>query len=566
MPPGLPQQNNNQGASNQQNQQQAPPGTQPVGSGSGNGASQLGPIGSSLLNQATSGLMGGNGSGLLGSNNPFQPAMNPFGLSFNSPLLGSGPAASSSSSTSSLINQLVDSNSLAALTSQLSLLSDETSSLQFMQLQQHLLQQHLQQQQQQQQSLHQSQHASQLVPPSFLPQNSSGNNTSQPSSGFVPPLQIAPLGGLMGPPSGFQSNSGLGGNSSLMMGAIGAPLGSGQSGSQAQLAAVAANVAASSAASVFSSSSSALSAAAAANQFTPPARPSIGTEGKTIKLRANHFTIQIPKGFIYHYNIAIQPDKCPKRINRDILTTLVQAKPNLFGGQRPVFDGKKNLYTKEFLTSIGNDKVEVEVTLPGEGKDRQFKVAIRFEAKVSLFALEEALQGKAMSVPYDSIQALDVIMRHLPSMRYTPVGRSFFSPPQIDFNNPLGGGREVWFGFHQSVRPSQWKMSLNIDVSATAFYKAQPVIEFLYEILDKENIQDQNKPLNDAQRVKFTKEIKGLKIEITHCGAMRRKYRVCNVTRRPAHTQTFPLQLESGTTIECTVAKYFLEKYNIKLQ
>ncbi|RNA31902.1 Argonaute [Brachionus plicatilis] len=217
------------------------------------------------------------------------------------------------------------------------------------------------------------------------------------------------------------------------------------------------------------------------------------------------------------------------------------------------------------MSSLGNEKMEVEVTLPGEGKDRQFKVCVRFEAKVSLFALEDALQGKNMNVPFDSIQALDVIMRHLPSMRYTPVGRSFFSPPQNDFANPLGGGREVWFGFHQSVRPSQWKMSLNIDVSATAFYKSQPVIEFLCEILDL-NLQEHNKPLNDAQRVKFTKEIKGLKIEITHCGAMRRKYRVCNVTRRPAHTQTFPLQLESGQTIECTVAKYFSEKHSIRLQ
>jgi hypothetical protein len=50
--------------------------------------------------------------------------------------------------------------------------------------------------------------------------------------------------------------------------------------------------------------------------FTPPPRPSFGTEGKVIKLRANHFTIQIPKGFIYHYTVNIQPDKCPKRINR----------------------------------------------------------------------------------------------------------------------------------------------------------------------------------------------------------------------------------------------------------
>ena len=46
--------------------------------------------------------------------------------------------------------------------------------------------------------------------------------------------------------------------------------------------------------------------------------------------------------------------------------------------------------------------------------------------------------------------------------RYTPVGRSFFSPPE-GYEHPLGGGREVWFGFHQSVRPSQWKMMLNID-------------------------------------------------------------------------------------------------------
>lgn len=47
-------------------------------------------------------------------------------------------------------------------------------------------------------------------------------------------------------------------------------------------------------------------------------------------------------------------------------------------------------------------------------------------------------------------------------LRYTPVGRSFFSPPE-GYYHPLGGGREVWFGFHQSVRPAMWNMMLNID-------------------------------------------------------------------------------------------------------
>ena len=59
---------------------------------------------------------------------------------------------------------------------------------------------------------------------------------------------------------------------------------------------------------------------------------------------------------------------------------------------------------------------------------RQFNVDIRLEAKFSFYALEDALQGKSMSVPYDRIEALFVIMRHFPSRRYTPVGCSFFSP------------------------------------------------------------------------------------------------------------------------------------------
>ncbi|KAG7176231.1 argonaute 2-like 1, partial [Homarus americanus] len=284
-------------------------------------------------------------------------------------------------------------------------------------------------------------------------------------------------------------------------------------------------------------------AVATGTAFVAPRRPNLGREGRPITLRANHFQISMPRGYIHHYDVSIQPDKCPRK---------------------PVFDGRSNLYTRDPLP-IGNEKMELEVTLPGEGRDRVFKVAMKWLAQVNLYTLEEALEGRTRTIPYDAIQALDVVMRHLPSMTYTPVGRSFFSAPD-GYYHPLGGGREVWFGFHQSVRPSQWKMMLNIDVSATAFYKAQAVIEFMCEVLDIREIGEQRKPLTDSQRVKFTKEIKGLKIEITHCGAMRRKYRVCNVTRRPAQMQSFPLQLENGQTVECTVAKYFLDKYKMKLR
>lgn len=49
-----------------------------------------------------------------------------------------------------------------------------------------------------------------------------------------------------------------------------------------------------------------------------------------------------------------------------------------------------------------------------------------------------------------------------------------------------------------------------ISVSATAFYKAQPVIEFMCEVLDIKDVNEQKRPLTDSQRVKFTKEIRGM--------------------------------------------------------
>ncbi|KAL7980537.1 hypothetical protein Chor_001691 [Crotalus horridus] len=242
--------------------------------------------------------------------------------------------------------------------------------------------------------------------------------------------------------------------------------------------------------------------------FQAPRRPGIGTVGKPIKLLANYFEVDIPKIDVYHYEVDIKPDKCPRRVNREVVEYMVQHfKPQIFGDRKPVYDGKKNIYTVDF-----------EVTIPGEGKDRIFKVSIKWMAIVSWRMLHEALVSGQIPVPLESVQALDVAMRHLASMRL----------------------RMLLICILEGFR-----------VSATAFYKAQPVIEFMCEVLDIRNIDEQPKPLTDSQRVRFTKEIKGLKVEVTHCGQMKRK---------------FPLQLESGQTVECTVAQYFKQKYNLQLK
>uniref|UniRef100_A0A3Q3JD61 Eukaryotic translation initiation factor 2C 4 n=1 Tax=Monopterus albus TaxID=43700 RepID=A0A3Q3JD61_MONAL len=255
----------------------------------------------------------------------------------------------------------------------------------------------------------------------------------------------------------------------------------------------------------------------------PPRRPGLGTVGKPIRLLANHFQVQIPKIDVYHYDIDIKPEKRPRRVNREVVDTMVRHfKMQIFGDRQPGYDGKRNMYTAHPLP-IGRDRVDLEVTLPGEGKDQTFKVSLQWVSVVSLQMLLEALSGHLNEVPEDSVQALDVITRHLPSMRYTPVGRSFFSPPE-GYYHPLGGGREVWFGFHQSVRPAMWNMMLNIDVILFSV-QLWPCVAFAFHLY-------------------------------IHCG----------LGPHFPFIYRFPLQLENGQAMECTVAQYFKQKYNLQLK
>ena len=288
-----------------------------------------------------------------------------------------------------------------------------------------------------------------------------------------------------------------------------------------------------------------------------PKRPGFGTQGRQINLRANFFPVQFPDGTLYHYDVAIVPGKCPRRINRIVIEAIVSKyKKEYFNTHLPSFDGRKNLYCREELP-IGDTQLDLDVTLAtDEGeKERLFKVTVKLAARVDLGCLQDTLNE--VSSRMSAVQALDIVFRHTPSMRYETVGRSFFSDRQ---SKDLGGGREVWFGYFQSLRPTmKWPFALNVDVAATAFYKAQSVLQFLCEQLRK----DSRKPptyLCDSDRVRFEKEIKGLRIEVTHLPYPRR-YRVCGVSKCPASELTFPLEDQK----ECTVERYFLEKHKKRL-
>lgn len=308
----------------------------------------------------------------------------------------------------------------------------------------------------------------------------------------------------------------------------------------------------------------------------PPNRPGFGVKGREITVQANFFPVRLPRDLsIYRYDVSIlPPSKYPKWMCRKILQSAEeQYSDSVFEGQRFAFDGGKNIYCPKKLTSVvvGKKQLPIELQIDGETKKRTFTVCLQFVDNMHIDGtqMESILNDASQRMPL--VQALDIIMRHLPSLRMEPIGRSFFSRPASPYN--LGQGLEVWPGYYQSLRPTMgWKFRLNLDTSSTAFYTEQTVIDFMCTLLKRG--RDSTRPLTDEDRRPFTrgelrdydrkqldKEIKGLKIVVTHL-PYPRKYKVLSVTHNTAEKQTFPLD-DGGKS---TVAAYFKKQHKRTLQ
>lgn len=84
----------------------------------------------------------------------------------------------------------------------------------------------------------------------------------------------------------------------------------------------------------------------------PPVRPGVGTLGRPISLRANHFPIKFPdKGEVYHYDVTIKPDTFPRRINRQVVKEIEKEYSSVLEGILLAYDGAKSIYTSKPLPS-----------------------------------------------------------------------------------------------------------------------------------------------------------------------------------------------------------------------
>ncbi|KAF9624727.1 hypothetical protein IFM89_013265, partial [Coptis chinensis] len=307
-----------------------------------------------------------------------------------------------------------------------------------------------------------------------------------------------------------------------------------------------------------------------------PRRPGFGTLGRRYKVRTNHFMLELcpPLPQIYQYHVEITPATTVKKLNRLVMRNLEEAyKQSDIGNILLAYDGQKCIYTAKLLPFIS--KV-FKVVVPNErGVSREFQVTIHWVYDIDLVG-----ENKKSLV---AIRALDIVLSQTPNARYIPVKRSFFSDV---FIANIGEGLQAWRGFFQSVRPIQNGLSVNVvineksglvykqlhlsfhllyvefDVSSAVFVEPLMVTEFVKEVLNI-HVLPRNRTLCDEERFKVRKALKGLKIEVTHRGNLRRKYTVSGVTREPTKELMFPVG--DGGHMKYVV-EHFRETYHINIE
>ncbi|KAI4311295.1 hypothetical protein MLD38_036200 [Melastoma candidum] len=293
-------------------------------------------------------------------------------------------------------------------------------------------------------------------------------------------------------------------------------------------------------------------------------RPGFGQLGTKCVVKANHFLAELPDKDLNHYDVTITPEVASRTVNRAIMAELLRLyRESDLGMRLPAYDGRKSLYTagelpfgwKEFTVKL----VDEDDGVNGPKREREYKVVIRFVARANMHHLNEFLGGKRADAPQDALQILDIVLRELSVKRFSPIGRSFFSR-DIRAPHHLGEGLESWCGFYQSIRPTQMGLSLNIDMASAAFIEPLPVMDFVAQLLGKDVLSRQ---LSDSDRIKTKKALRGVKVEVTHRGNVRRKYRVSGLTSQPTRELVFPVDDDSNMK---SVVEYFQEMYGFTIQ
>ena len=132
-----------------------------------------------------------------------------------------------------------------------------------------------------------------------------------------------------------------------------------------------------------------------------------------------------------------------------------------------------------------------------------------------------------------------------PNLKYPFNTRSFFTPSK---KKDINAGLELWQGYFQSLRPSQNKLFVNIDISTGVMYKAVNLINLCLEFFRRNNPGDLSN-IPDRERVRLQRFITNVRIE-TNYARRKRVHVIKKLSRASARTLMFSTREGTSMSVE----------------
>ena len=338
------------------------------------------------------------------------------------------------------------------------------------------------------------------------------------------------------------------------------------------------------------------------------ARPGFCQTGTELTVISNHYPLEIADSVVYHYDLDIEVTRgltCPLvnddnlwgrrgsgenginvkklrrmtyKTNRLVIQQMIDdhsmSPEQPFYGLIPVYDGLKNLYTAKPILEFERPK-RVFTTIDDGTGPKVYAINIQYVGRIDLNDINLYYKKQLAFIPNECIQVLDIILRHGPNFCRIPVGKSLYVGSEASTRMPIGNGREVAFGYYQSVRGCMGGANLVVDRATTVFYAEGPLLSFVAQILagnhmmpggrlpDEERLLSVPQ-LRDYDRKKVEREVKNLQIEVHHLH-YRRKYRISGLTYYPARDVTFRYLKNGEFQGMITIPDYFKREYGVEL-
>ncbi|KIK63449.1 hypothetical protein GYMLUDRAFT_163093 [Collybiopsis luxurians FD-317 M1] len=298
-------------------------------------------------------------------------------------------------------------------------------------------------------------------------------------------------------------------------------------------------------------------------------RPGFGTAGRKINVFTNAVEATIPDCIIYHYDTILPEDKVlPIRLTMQLIKQL-QVEPEFHPAG--AYDGRKNLFMSHRINfEGGTDSREYNVAMNGNSQPRDkpprvYKIRIAKANEINAEVLHRYVNGQQSQDEsvLTTLTALNVVIRATPIQNNPFNTRSFFTSTEI---KEVGHGFQLWRGYFQSLRPSQGRLLINIDLSTGMFHKPGPLIPVALEVLGQNRPESLSPSSGLPERIIKVLEKYLRHVRVTVQSAAReagaRPLTIDSLTRVGAQDYRFTLR----DNTETNVAAYFQRMSNRPLQ